>query len=540
MPLLKSLKCLLNDQSIQNEIEQCPSRVHSDGLLEDFCDGELFRSHPLFSQDPHALQIIAYFDEVELCNPLGTHVKKHKLGVILFTLGNIHPKYRSTLRVIHLAIAVTTPIIEKYGMDLILQPLIQDLKILANEGITVQHNGTERTYRGALLAFLADNLASHMLGGFKESFSFAMRICRSCMVTKNEYKSMSDISHIARRSTVNHEQQCRSLNGPLHNHYSKTYGINRRSALLDISHFSLFDGGLPHDMMHDVLEGVVVRELSLLLKHCISSLYLTLDEYNQRLINFDYDYTETDRPAPVLRSSKFLESDKELKLTASQSSLLARIFPLLVGDRVPRDDAHWHVFLILCKLLDAVLCPWSSSDVCAYMQVLIKEHHAQFMTVYSAEKVTPKFHFLHHYPEQISRIGPMMRSWTMRHEAKLLFFKRVARIGNFKNIAYSLANRHQRLLCWELSSGGLLNTPLECSSMQRISELANEPLPVQLNLKSLFPSLDELVTISRPVWAKHNGIVVKQGAYVIIGSDGLHPILILVKLRKSLLFLVHY
>ena len=27
-----------------------------------------------FSQDPHALQIIAYYDEVELCNPLGTHV----------------------------------------------------------------------------------------------------------------------------------------------------------------------------------------------------------------------------------------------------------------------------------------------------------------------------------------------------------------------------------------------------------------------------------------------------------------------------------
>ena len=26
-----------------------------------------------FSQDPHALQI-AYYDEVELCNPLGIHV----------------------------------------------------------------------------------------------------------------------------------------------------------------------------------------------------------------------------------------------------------------------------------------------------------------------------------------------------------------------------------------------------------------------------------------------------------------------------------
>ena len=79
--------------------------------------------------------------------------------------------------------------------------------------------------------------------------------------------------------------------------------------------------------MHDVLEGVVVRELTPILKHCISNKYLTLEEYNYRLIHFDYDYSETDRPAPICRS-RFLESEtKELKLTASQSLLLARIFP---------------------------------------------------------------------------------------------------------------------------------------------------------------------------------------------------------------------
>lgn len=57
--------------------------------------------------------------------------------------------------------------------------------------------------------------------------------------------------------------------------------------------------------MHDVLEGVVVRELSLLLKHCISNKYLTLEEYNSRLLNFDYGYSETDKPSPVLRSLNF-------------------------------------------------------------------------------------------------------------------------------------------------------------------------------------------------------------------------------------------
>ena len=506
VPLLKSLRQLLRDPSVQNEINQCSKRIHSNGVLEDFCDGELFQSHPLFSQNPNALQIIAYFDEVELCNPLGTHVKKHKLGIVFFTLGNIHPKYRSSLRVIHLVLAVTTPIMEKYGMDLILQPFIRDLKILVSQGITMQIDGREHTYRGALIAFLADNLASHMLGGFKESFSFALRICRTCMVTRDQYKCTSNIAHIPQRSMSLHKEQCKLLSSPLGDHYSKTYGINRQSALLDIPHFSIFNGGLPHDVMHDVLEGVVVRELSLLLKHCISRKYLTLDEYNSRLLNFDYGYSESDKPAPVLRSSKFLETEtKELKLTASQSLLLVRIFPLLLGDRVPDDDEFWQVYLILCTIVDILMCPWSSSDMCGYLAVLIQEHHASFIKVYTEEKITPKFHFLHHYPRQICMIGPMIRSWTMRHEAKLHFFKRVARLGNFKNIAFSLANRHQRLLCWELSTGNLLENPIECSPGQSLTELINESLPVKASIQLLFPNVNDHTMVSRPAWVKCNG-----------------------------------
>ena len=65
--------------------------------------------------------------------------------------------------------------------------------------------------------------------------------------------------------------------------------------------FSMFGGGLPHDIMHNVLEGVLVHEMSLLLHYCLRRKFITLaDYYNERLVNFDYDYTETSRPAPIL------------------------------------------------------------------------------------------------------------------------------------------------------------------------------------------------------------------------------------------------
>ena len=225
VPLLHTLRTLLSDNTVLDEINKCPSRIHSDGTLEDFCDGELFRTHPIFSKDRFALQIIAFYDELELCNPLGTHVKKHKMGIVLFTLGNIHPKYRSPLRVIHLALAAVVPVIEKYGIDKVLKPFIHDLTTLASTGNTITINDQEKTFHGALLAFLADNLGSHAFGGFKESFSFALRMCRTCMATKDNYKLSFNSARYECRSDSQYQTQYDMLNGPLRDHYSKMYGI---------------------------------------------------------------------------------------------------------------------------------------------------------------------------------------------------------------------------------------------------------------------------------------------------------------------------
>ena len=54
-----------------------------DELIEDVRDGSMFKSHPLFKKDPLALQIIAYYDDVEVCNPLGSHCGINKLGKMI-------------------------------------------------------------------------------------------------------------------------------------------------------------------------------------------------------------------------------------------------------------------------------------------------------------------------------------------------------------------------------------------------------------------------------------------------------------------------
>ena len=50
------------------------------GYLYDYCDGEIYKNHPLFSTHQDALQLIIYFDEIETANPLGSYRGYHKLG----------------------------------------------------------------------------------------------------------------------------------------------------------------------------------------------------------------------------------------------------------------------------------------------------------------------------------------------------------------------------------------------------------------------------------------------------------------------------
>ena len=338
----------------------------------------------------------------------------------------------------------TYPIIEKHGLDCILKPFVQDLNVLSTTGLEVEIGGVKRTFRGALLAFLADNLASHGLGGFKMSFSFSFRSCRVCMATVSGYSSSFCHRDFEERTNEKHRKQCDELEGPLKDHYSKIYGVNRKSILLDVAYFSMFGGGLPLDAMHDILEGVAQYEIKLLLTHCISTCsYITLQEYNNRLQRFDFGYSQTDKPPPLTKHV-ITSDDKHLRMSASQVIVLARNLPFLI-DLVPEDhDQNWKCFLILLKIIQITTSNVSSCSVCAVLKLAIQEHHTMFVALYGATSLTPKMHFLIHYPQQILAVGPMVRTWNMRHEAKLSFFKRASHLGNFINIASTLANRHQQ------------------------------------------------------------------------------------------------
>ena len=57
-------------------------------------------------------------------------------GIFYFMLGNISPKYRSNLHTIQLLCVVRTSLLQKYGINQILEPFMSDIKEL--ESVSAQ------------------------------------------------------------------------------------------------------------------------------------------------------------------------------------------------------------------------------------------------------------------------------------------------------------------------------------------------------------------------------------------------------------------
>ena len=302
-----------------------------DGLLIDFCNGSLFSAHPLFSTDPEALQIIAYFDELEVTNPIGSYVNTHKLGCLFFSLGNIRPQYRSSLKSIYLVAVAKSQDITRYGIDVFLRPFVEDLKSLYIDGITISMGHESKTYHGALLVFLADTLAAHLVGGFKGSMSFARRICRTCMITKEEAQTCFNEEDSTLRTPEEHEEQCQRLIGSDRASKSVEYGT---SILEEVPGFSvIFE--LPQNIMHDIFEGVVKYELLLFLPYCLSEGFFTIGDLNSRIQGFDFGQ---DKPSLF----KLDESNLvRIRQSAAQMISLMRNFPLIITDKIPPGDDNW-------------------------------------------------------------------------------------------------------------------------------------------------------------------------------------------------------
>ena len=235
-----------------------------------------------------------------------------------------------------------------------------------------------------------------------------------------------------------------------------------------------------------------------------------------------FDYL---RNRPSIIDPEIRHTQTRVKQSASQMMALCHEFGLLIGDKIPENDPHWLLFLILLRICSIAVAPTSSPDLIAYLFITIEEYLRMFCEIYPATKLIPKQHYMVHYPSQIEKFGPLLHSWTMRQESKLSFIKRVSHSGNYKNVSKTVTRRHQFWLCHQIQLNHNILTPqLEVSPKQLSSPLSCEDRYLQLELKRLFPSLTDDSVVNHPDWADIQSSHFCYGLYVLLTYDIMHPV----------------
>ena len=97
---------------------------------------------------------------------------------------------------------------------------------------------------------------------------------------------------------------------------------------MDLKYFDPCSGGLVPDVMHDVLEGVLQREVKLVLRHCVDSMkYFRLTQLTGIMERFEFGYMEvTNRPTPILRKTLH-STDYSLQ----QNGMIVHVIPVLTS-----------------------------------------------------------------------------------------------------------------------------------------------------------------------------------------------------------------
>lgn len=366
IPLLQTLQQLLTkngivDDIVENYNAQSKETETMQQEYRSFQDGEFFKQNQFLSADELRITVMLYTDEFEVCNPLGTSKKKHKLCAVYWILSNLSQDQHSSLSSIYLAILCKSSYVKEYGYEKVLEPLLCDLAVLEEHGVFVPQIG--KNIKGTVQCVAADNLGAHGIAGFVESFS-GEYVCRFCTGRFSDFQTKPVLSgEFTLRSKDLHKEHVKhAVESGKH-----CVGVKRPCVLTEnLSHFHVTTG-YPPDILHDLLEGVVPVELAQCLGMFISKKSITLDSLNKVIVSFPYKGKDkTNRPHIVPRT--FLRKNT-IGGNAAENWTLLRLLPFLIGDVIPDGDPVWAIILDLKEIVELAVAQIHTEESIGYLSV---------------------------------------------------------------------------------------------------------------------------------------------------------------------------
>lgn len=495
--IIETIKQLSKNKHIFNRlIQEEKSDVR---LYQDITDGNCYRNNVFFQTNKFGLKIILFQDAFEICNPLGSAKKVYKIVAIYMALANIEPWLRMKIDHIQLVALFFEKDLKNFNFNEFLKPLVDDLKIIENDGIKIEKNVN---ILGTLVALVGDNLGSHQIGGFLESFQTNKYFCRYCYENEFQAETFWTLSEYRNKCLHNVDVSfSSSLNEPCK-------GVKSKSILNDLKYFHVCNPGLPPCIAHDIFEGVAQYDLMLIIKKLISDKVINFESLNLKMINVKMIDISDNQNFPEIKSKEKMTG------TASQMIHIINILPFALYDlhQDLADSPTWELFLIFRKICGLIMGLKLSVDQIAILQNLLFEYMNLRIKIFPSSSLKPKHHYMLHYPYLINQFGPLRHLWTLRFESKHGYFKKVLRhCPNFKNVLFSLANKHQLLQTLEVFQGESYASSVICKEVN-VCLLSDYPESITSILKNEMSFSDKPVFISSSLTFR--GIAYSKGKHI--------------------------
>lgn len=104
------------------------------------------------------------------------------------------------------------------------------------------------------------------------------------------------------------------------------------------------------------------------------------------------------------------------------------------------------MILLLKNICELIRAKSISLGQIAVLKMMIHDYLNLRLANFPNERLRPKHHYLTHYPSMILKFGPLTNYSTIRYESKHRYFKNgIKHLQNFKNLTFSLTEKHQLL-----------------------------------------------------------------------------------------------
>lgn len=417
---------------IQSEEDIAP------GIYTSVFQGTLWKSMKQNFENKTVFPIYFFFDDFEPLNPLGSRAGAYKIGALYMSLASVPHEYSSLLDNIFLTQLIFTSDRTTFGNEAVFKNIIEELKLLEGQGISINICGEEKTIYFVLLLMIGDNLGLNSVMGFTESFN-AEHFCRICLAPKSTTQREINESQFVLRTKENYDLDLETL----------SHGIKEKCVWHDLQNFHVTQN-FSCDLMHDCLEGILRYDMASIISGLLNKKYFDFDLLNNRIKFFNFSRNDAGNAMPLIKLEHLRK--KQIIMSASEMLALTVYFGILVGDLVPDEEPIWNFYILLVKIVDILLERLFTEQLIEYLQLLIKEHHSIYMDLFQ-ENLKPKYHLLLHYPTVIRRIGPPRFYWCMRYEAFHRLLKQTAKsVTCRKNLLHTLSLKQQlrmsnRFLC---------------------------------------------------------------------------------------------